>query len=448
MRCLRRAGERSEPSGGGIVITQESWMDIKSLSRQGMSIRQIARTTGLSRVTVRRALTQVAPKGYGPRASRPGKLTPHEPYLHEQLASRPWVRATTLFHEVRARGYVGHYEGVKRLVRARRREEKARSNVCVRFETGPAQEAQFDWKGPIAGLIRPAPELAIFLFRFLLCFSRVRITSVAFTLRLPEVLFDLRSALERLGGVMHRIVFDNFKAAVLTPRPHLRLQPVFADFCAHYGVEPLPALPYSPQRKGKVERSFGDFVDEGILHRTYESVEELQRALDEDDERHRERLVSSTGRTPCQGLEIERPLLLPLPDAPFDPRLPEVRRVFSDCTLSLRGARYSVPHQLVGQMVTVKEHPKSGALEIFHRGKLVASHERARAGERVVLGEHVAELLRPRWDRVRRAHETAATPAPATPPHLQHRPLVAWPQVTVESRPLSLYDELASEVRS
>jgi transposase len=428
------------------VITQESWMDVKSLSRQGMSIRHIARTTGLSRVTVRRALMQVAPKGYGPRPTTPGKITPYEPYLLEQLQARPWVRATTLFHEVCAKGYAGHYEGIKRFVRSRRREEKARSNVCVRFETGPAQEAQFDWKGPIAGLIRPAPELAVFLFRFLLCFSRVRITSVAFTLRLPEVLFDLRSALEKLGGVVHRIVFDNFKAAVLTPRPHLRLQPVFADFCAHYGVEPQPALPYSPQRKGKVERSFGDFVDEGILHRTYESVEELQRALDEDDRRHGDRLVSSTGRTPRKGLDIERPLLLPLPDVSFDPRLPEARKVFSDCTLSLRGARYSVPHPLVGQMVTVKEHPKSGALEIFHRGKLVASHARAVRGERVVLDEHVAELVRARWDRPRRVHEAGATRTPASP-HREPRPLVVWPKVSVETRPLSLYDELASEVR-
>jgi len=150
------------------VITQESWMDIKSLSRQGMSLRQIARTTGLSRATVRRALMQAVPRRYGPRPPRPGKLTSFEPYLLGEIEARPWARATTLYEEVRAKGYTGHYEGIKRFVRARRREQRAMRSACVAFETAPGQEAQFDWKGPLHGLIRTQPDLAVFVFRLLL----------------------------------------------------------------------------------------------------------------------------------------------------------------------------------------------------------------------------------------------------------------------------------------
>lgn len=66
MKCLRRAGERSEPQRRRhFVMNQETWMDIKGMSRQGISVRRIARTTGLSRVTVRRALMQTVPKKYG-----------------------------------------------------------------------------------------------------------------------------------------------------------------------------------------------------------------------------------------------------------------------------------------------------------------------------------------------------------------------------------------------
>jgi alpha-tubulin suppressor-like RCC1 family protein len=43
-------------------------MDVKLLHRQGVSIRGIARRTGLSRATVRGILKQVAPKRYGLKA--------------------------------------------------------------------------------------------------------------------------------------------------------------------------------------------------------------------------------------------------------------------------------------------------------------------------------------------------------------------------------------------
>jgi len=420
-------------------------MDIKALSRQGMSIRHIARTTGLSRVTVRRALMQTVPKSYGPRLKRPGKLSAYEGYLLEQLQGRPWVRATTLFEEVRSRGYGGHYEGVKRFVRARRREERARRRACVLFETAPGQEGQLDWKGPIRGLLSPDPAGALFFFRHLLGFSRYRVSFVAFTLRLPEALWDLRRAFEALGGVPHRLVLDNFKGAVLRPKPHLSLNPFFASFCAHYGVEPDPALPYTPERKGKIERSFGGFVDGELLHRTYPSVEALQAALSEDDRRYAERLCAATGERPADRLERERPLLLPLPGVPFDPRLPEPRRVFSDSTISFRGARYSVPFQNVGKMLTVKEDPKSFALEIFDGAVAVAAHQKAPKGERVVVREHVEELLHPRWDRLR---EKRANPPPARRAVSDATPLVPWPEPFVDVRPLSVYAALAEGGRS
>ena len=51
-------------------------MDVKLMHRQGHSLRQIGRVTGLSRVTVRRILSSPTPQGNGPRAPRPGKLDP------------------------------------------------------------------------------------------------------------------------------------------------------------------------------------------------------------------------------------------------------------------------------------------------------------------------------------------------------------------------------------
>ncbi|MBX3506934.1 MAG: IS21 family transposase [Parvibaculum sp.] len=426
------------------MITQELWMDLKLLSRQGMSIRAIARATGLSRNTVRRALAAKTPPDYKPRRAKPQKIAPYLDYLQAQLEQRPWVSAAQIYREISPQGYGGCYELVKVQWRSLRQQQQAARRACVRFETAPAQEAQFDWKGPVSGLLASAPNRKLYFFRLVLGYSRYRITRLVTLQTLPAVLADLMDVLAILGGLPQRLVFDNFGAAVLKPRPNLRLHPFFADFCDHYGIEPAPALPYSPQRKGKTERSFRDLAESDLLHQVYADPVEIQWALDRADEQYNLRLHTTTGETPLARLERERPFLLPLPALPFDPRLPETRRVLSDCTISYHAAYYCVPHQLVGKRLTVKSDPRTGQIEIFDGADAVATHQQAAKGQRVIVEEHIAELRRPRWDRLRRAGSPAtraASSAQSAAPQL-----VAWPQVPVASRPIADYVNLIEEV--
>lgn len=423
------------------MITQELWMDLKLLSRQGMSIRAIARSTGLSRNTVRRALAAKTPPGYKPRPAKPHKLEPYLDYLNAQLEQRPWISAAQIYREISSQGYDGCYELVKVHCRRLRQQQQAARRACLRFETAPAQEAQFDWKGPVSGLLASAPEQKLSFFRLVMGYSRYRITRAVMLQTLPAVLADLMDALAILGGGPHRLVFDNFKAAVIKPRPNLRLHPFFADFCDHYGIEPAPALPYSPQRKGKTERSFRDLSESDLLHQTYADLAQLQRALDQADEQYNLRVHTSTGETPAARLERERTFLLPLPAVAFDPRLPETRRALSDCTISYQAAWYSVPHQLVGKRLTIKTDPRSGKIEIFDGADPVATHQQAAKGQRIILEEHIAELRRPRWDRLRRGETRRIDSAAPSAPQL-----VAWPQVAVAERPIADYLSLIEEV--
>ena len=100
-------------------------MDVKLMHRQGHSLRQIAQMTGLSRVTVRRILSAAAPKGYGPRAKRPGKLAAFVAWLEARLGERPRATASWLHRGLVAEGFGGSYTTVKRWAHARRREERA-----------------------------------------------------------------------------------------------------------------------------------------------------------------------------------------------------------------------------------------------------------------------------------------------------------------------------------
>lgn len=392
------------------MISQEDWMDLKLLHRQGMSVRAIARTTGLSRQTVRRVLSQTIPPVYKTRSPKPEILDPYKKYLRTALDERPWVSAAQLYRELLPQGYTGHYETVKLFCRKIRRAVEAGKRACVRFETAPGVEAQFDWKGPLTGLLPAVPDSKVFLFRFVLAWSRFRLTRAVTLQTLPAILADLIEVLEALGGVPQRLVFDNFRAAVLRPRPHLQLHPFFADFCAHYGLEPAPTLPYSPQRKGKTERSFRDLEASDLLHQTYADLPALQLALEAEDRAHALRIHSTTGETPAARLERERPFLQALPGVPFDPRLVETRRVLSDCTISYQGAYYSVPYLLVGKKVTVKADPHTGKLAVFDGLTQVAAHQAAPKGQRIVIEEHIAPLRRPR-SRTLPARFTRTEPA-------------------------------------
>jgi transposase len=247
------------------MIRQEEWMDVKLMHRQGASVRRIARETGLSRVTVRRILAATAPKPYGPRKPRAKKLDTFLDKLTELADARPYLRATGLHEALSHEGYDGCYESVKVWLREHRRAERARRSACVRFETAAGIEGQFDWKGPVKGLLLDEPETGVLFFRFVLAWSRARWTLVVRDQKLPSMLASLVWAFERIGGVPHHLVLDNPKTAVLKPRPRLELHPFFAEFCRHYGVEPTPAWPYHPERKGKTERAYQDLEKAGVL---------------------------------------------------------------------------------------------------------------------------------------------------------------------------------------
>jgi hypothetical protein len=152
-----------------------------------------------------------------------------------------------------------------------------------------------------------------------------------------------------------------------------------------------------------------------------------------------ERVHTTTGEPPAVRLERERPLLATLPEVGFDPRVPEIRRVLSECTVSLGGARYSVPYAHVGSRVVAKRDPLGDAIEIFAGAECVARHQRAAKGARVIVEAHVAELRRPRWERLRQR----AARAPARAAGTAHA-LVPWPlSPAVEQRDILVYAQAA-----
>jgi hypothetical protein len=143
------------------------------------------------------------------------------------------------------------------------------------------------------------------------------------TQALPDWIESHNRALGAIGGVPALLVPDNTKVAVIKACLYDPLvNRTYADMAVHYGTAVLPARPYKPRDKAKVE--VGVLIAERWLlgrlrHMKFYSLTELNAAIAEfcrrlDDER----VIRRVGQTRRQLLEtVERQALKPLPAEPY-----------------------------------------------------------------------------------------------------------------------------------
>jgi len=200
-------------------------------------------------------------------------------------------------------------------------------------------------------------------------------------------------ALTFFGGVPQLIVPDNPRALIANPnRYEPRSNDTVQDFARHYGTSVLPARPYHPQDKGKVESAV-QVVERWMLarlrHQRFSSVGEVNHALPP--------LLHRLNRRPFQKLPgcrasafaaPDAPALQPLPAQPYELAHFKTVKVHIDYHVEVDGHRYSVPQSLVGQ--TLEARITRHTIEVLHRGQRVASHARSeRRGGFTTVPEHM-----------------------------------------------------------
>ena len=117
----------------------------------GVSTAAICRELGISRQTAYnwRLADQLALAGdaeagrYGPRSPSGSLLDPYKGLIAYRLEEYPQLSAVRLFAEVRASGYGGGYDLVKRYVREVR--PRPAKEPVIRFETAPGRQGQVDF---------------------------------------------------------------------------------------------------------------------------------------------------------------------------------------------------------------------------------------------------------------------------------------------------------------
>jgi len=140
----------------------------------------------------------------GPQV-RASALDPYKAFLVTTLEQYPRLRATRLHEMLRARGYPGSANQVRRYVRTIR--PAARAEAFLRLETLPGEQAQVDWGNFGAYRIGHARRV-LSCFVLVLSWSRAVYARFALDQTLESFLRGHVEAFVALGGVPRTILFD------------------------------------------------------------------------------------------------------------------------------------------------------------------------------------------------------------------------------------------------
>jgi transposase len=374
------------------MLRKEDFAVIKTLHRRGVLIKDIAEELGVHPKTVSRALKRNgAPDPE--RKSTATKLEPYQPKVDRLLSEGVW-NAKVILREIQAEGYTGGYTMLRKYIQPKR--EQRTSRATVRFETQPGEQLQSDW-GEVIVEMAGQPTKVHFIVNEL-GYSRRFHFWCTDSEDAEHTYEGLIRSFEYLGGVTEEVLVDNQKCAVLEHpsqgKPYFNER--FVDLAGHYGFTPRACKPYRARTKGKDERMVG-YVKGNffVRYRSFESWVHLnqlaeQWLMEEADQR----LQGTVKEVVVERFEREQPALKPLPIIRYDTSYFEFRRVAYDSYIDVRGNRYSVPAELVGQRVAVRIG-LDGSLRVYQAETLVAMHTlRSRQEGWSTISIHHADLWR------------------------------------------------------
>ena len=374
----------------------EHWCRIRQrVLRDGVSIRQIQRETGLHFETVKKILTHSSPPEFAcPERSQP-KIGPYLERISEIIEGdkeRPKKQRHTakrIFERIREEGYAGGYTQVKAAVRERKRLSQ---EVFVPLIHRPG-DAQVDFGEALVkmdGMLRK-----VMFFAMALPYSDAMFI-VAYPRECTETFQDGHvRACAFFEGVPRRISYDNAKTSVshIVGSRTRKLTDGFLQLQSHYLFEEHFCRVARANEKGVVEGvvkyarqnyfvpvpEVTDF-EELNAHLAHRCAEDLGR-----------RLRGKRG-TKRQLLEEDRAAFLALPAVPFDACRKASTTADKLSLVRFDSNDYSVPVRFAHHPVVVKGYVD--VVRICRKNDIIAEHQRLWDQEAIAFQAlHYLELL-------------------------------------------------------
>jgi len=376
--------------------------------QNGSGLRAVARTTGLSRSTVRKYLQAAVAAGVRQGGSPPteeqvlgllplNRAGPKQPAVPstDRLASwhdrlEQWVRQERL-QLTRVYELLGgparcpvSYTSLRRYVR---RQGWTKPQATVRLPDpppGPVVECDF---GRLGYLIDPESgrKRLVWALLVVLASSRHSFVWPLWYQTLEEVIAGFEAAWAFFTGIPRTLVLDNFPAAVVGPDPlDPQLTRGFLEYSQRRGFLADPARPYHPKDKPKVERGVQYVRERFYKGGTFHDLADMrQQARRWCLEVAGQRVHGTTRRLPLVVFqEEEHAQLLPYDGEPYTVPHWRAATVHPDHHVAYDYALYSVPDASCppGTKVELRGDPK--LVHIYHRGVVVKVHLRQPRGGR------------------------------------------------------------------
>ena len=376
----------------GMLVVETIAKIRRDYHRHGKSIRQIARERGLSRNTVRRVVRSEETAFSYERAAQPRpKLDAYVAELerllaeNERRASRERLTLKRVWEALRAQGYTGGYDSVRRHAR---RWQAARSSgaggAFVPLSFAPGEAYQFDWSQEI--VVLDGVTTRVHAAHLRLCHSRMLFVQ-CYPRESQEMVFDAHAeGFGFFGGACERGIYDNMSTAVeavFTGRAR-RFNRRFEQMCSHYLVEPSACTPAAGWEKGQVENQVGLARKRFFSPRLrFKSLAELNAWLREQCTAYARgaRHPELRDRTVWEVFEAERERLIALPGA-FDGYRETTASASRTCLVRFDRNRYSVQARAAGKPVQIRAYAQR--LVVRLDGEIVAEHPRAFGREQTV----------------------------------------------------------------
>lgn len=362
----------------------EDWITIRNLKKRnpGMGTRKIAKKLGLSRNTVKNALKSENPPEYKRETYINPELEPFHDFIIEKYFVKK-LKGSRVLNELWSKGCKVSGSAFYRYIQ-QYKPEFTRS--FMRYETKPGEQGQFDWSPYIVMI--GGKQIKIQVFCCILGCSRYRTYMYSLSQTQSSVFEALEEGLTRIGGVPERIQTDNHATLYIAKKKEWN--PRYLQFASHYGFQPSRSEFRSPWSKGKVENSFSYLENHFIADNKFESFEDFHLKLLDFEKQVNHRIHTTTKKTPVELFNVEIAELSPLPNNRFIGISEELRKVSSDCLISVDGNRYSVPHIFAGREVWIRIS-QGRYLEIYSQSnKLIAKYtlEKTDKGKIFINKEH------------------------------------------------------------
>jgi len=364
------------------MLSVEDWAEIRRLHRaEGLGIKTIARTLGISRNTVRAAIAWDAPPRYV-RKPAGSAVDAFEPAIRELLQQVPTMPATVIAERIGwERGLTVLKERIRELRPAYLPVDPASRTNYVAGEI-----AQHDfWFPPVSipvgfGQTRTAKQLPV--LTMVTGYSRWLSAVLVPTRKAEDLFAGWWHLLQGLAAVPRVLVWDGEGAVGRWRRGRSELTDDCHWFRGTLGANVVVLKPREPEHKGIIERAH-DYLERSFLPgRDFADPDDfntqLQGWLSIVNARRRRAL----GCAPTDRIAADKAAMLPLPPLAPTTGWRAITRLPRDYYIRLDSNDYSVHPGVIGRRVEV--NADLDRVRVRCEGRLVADHPRVWAWHQTI----------------------------------------------------------------